>query len=84
METKVDTYYHLYVGDKFIVQTFATCQAALDFGNQHKQICEDCRDKPLKIEKIHTTCEVSVIYDGNKPAKPVMFHIDLPIDPPYV
>jgi len=84
MIEKVDIYYHLYVGEKFIVETFSTLQAALDFGRQHQQTCEDCRDKPLKIEKIRVLTETEVIYDETKPTKPVMFHIDPPLDPDYV
>lgn len=66
MKSKVDIYYHLYVGEKFIVERFATRQAAMDFGRQHKYLCADCRDKPIKIEKVRVFTEVVVSYDEAK------------------
>ena len=66
VKAKADTYYILYIGDKFIADHFATLKAALDFGNHHKQICKDCQVKPLMIEKVRVRYETTVIYDERK------------------
>ena len=84
MKTKADTYYLLYIGDKFIIDSFATLQAALDYGKNYKRIDAECRGDPIKIEKVHIIYETTIVYDGAKPTKPVMFHLDPPIDPNYV
>ena len=63
MKSKVDIYYRLYVGDDPIIFNFATRQAALNFGKQCKRDRDDCRDKPLKIEKVRVLTETVVSYD---------------------
>lgn len=70
MKSKVDTYYHLYIGDKFINERFSTRQAAMDFGRNHKHLCSDCLDKPMKIERVRVLTEITVSYDESKPGQP--------------
>ena len=84
MKMKNDTYYLLYIGDRFIIDSFAILQAALDYGNNYKQIDAECKDKPIKIEKVHIIYETTIVYDETKPSKPVMFHLDPSIDPDYI
>jgi len=84
MKTKVDIYYLLYIGDKFIIDSFATFQAALDYGKSYKRTNAKHQGEPIRIEKVHIIYETTILYDEAKPTKPVMYHIDPLIDPDYV
>lgn len=67
MKSRVEIQYNLYIGEKLLESNFQTRHQAIRFGKEHKALCQDCKDKPLRVEKIRAFYETTVSYDESIP-----------------
>ena len=63
MEIEADKYYRLYLGGEVIGTSFQNLTNALEFGNKHRELCNDCQNKPLKIEVVKVVTLTDIVYD---------------------
>ena len=60
-----ESFYRIFIGEKYIHGQFESLEVALRFANKHKSICPDCKDKPVRILLVKIATETEEVYIQN-------------------